>query len=173
MHTCLQARQVSSGSGSFLPMSLDHEVALLARCPALRSYEADALRLVAFAAERLSWQKGEVLFRPGDVAKGAIVVLDGQLQRHTGDSAGPMDLGPGEVIDEMAMYIDCERVEEVVALRTASGMLLSRDMIRRVLLEFPQSASAVRRDVAARLDHLSGELATVGERLSAIDEAAG
>lgn len=154
-------------------MVLDQEVAILARIPELRGFEPDALRLLAFAATRKAFQAGELLFDAGEPADGAIAVLSGSIVLLS--AAAPERqtmLETGDLLDEMAMYVETERAAMARAVQPTTVMALTRDMVRRVLVEFPASAAAVRDGLSGRLDHLSEEIGEVGKRLQSLDDDA-
>jgi len=150
-------------------MSLDQDVAILARMPALRNFEPDALRLLAFAATHATFQPGAVLFEAGEMAQGAVAVLSGRVILADGGPDIRTEAGPGDLLDEMAMYVDTERTVRAEAAETVTVMVLTRDMVRRVLVEFPASAAAVRDALSDRLDRLSGEIGRIGQRLARLD----
>ena len=55
-------------------MSLEDDMALLARVAMLADMERDALRLLAFAAETRQLRAGDVLFRKDEMSDGGYVV---------------------------------------------------------------------------------------------------
>ncbi|GHE54824.1 hypothetical protein GCM10019059_12670 [Camelimonas fluminis] len=150
-------------------MSLDQDVAVLARMPALRGFEPDALRLLAFAATHATFQPGDLLFEAGAVAEGAVAILSGRVILADLALDIRAEAGPGDLLDEMAMYVDTERAVRAEAVETATVMVLPRDMVRRVLVEFPASAAAVRDSLSGRLDQLSDEIGQIGQRLGKLD----
>lgn len=153
-------------------MSLDGDVEILARIEALRGIEPDALRLLAFAAPREIFEPGELLFERGQPAAGAFVILSGRIA--VTDAAFPdrqTMVEEGGLLDEMAMYIETERAATAQAVHQATTMSLTRDIVRRVLMEFPASAMAVRDRLSGQLNNLSAEIGEVGKRLREVDEA--
>lgn len=150
-------------------MSLDQDVAILARMPALHGFEPDALRLLAFAATHATLQPGDLLFDVGEVAEGAVAILSGRVILADLALDVRAEARPGDLLDEMAMYVDTERAVRAEAAEATTVMVLSRDMVRRVLVEFPASAAAVRDSLSGRLDRLSGEIGEIGQRLGKLD----
>lgn len=151
-------------------MSLDRDVEILARIPALAGFEPDALRLLAFVARRAAYQPGEQLYDTGDRADGAIAILSGGVAIVDVSAPDQKSLvSTGALIDEMAMYVATERVGRATATEPTSVFELTREMIKRVLVEFPGSAERVRDVLSGRLNHLSGEIGQVGRRLAALD----
>lgn len=154
-------------------MSLDNDVEVLSRIHALAGFEPDALRLLAFAANRMTYQVGEKLYDAGDRAAGAIAVLSGQLSVINIAIPEKSIVDAGQLIDEMAMYVELERAGAAYAAELTSIFELTREMVVRVLMEFPGSALRVRDNVSSRLSHLSAELGIIGQRLKAIQPGEG
>lgn len=152
-------------------MALDDDIALLSRQPLLGLMERDALRLVAFSAERRTLRAGDVLFRAGDPADGALLVISGAIALQAEDDGRPADdiVGAGALIGELAMFSAVTRPVTAIVREPAQVMRLSRSVMRRVLGEFPDSAQAVATEIGERLRGFVGELGQVQRALRAID----
>lgn len=152
-------------------MALDDDIALLSRQPLLGLMERDALRLVAFSAERRTLRAGDVLFRSGEPADGALLVISGAIALQAEDDGRPADdiVGAGALIGELAMFSAVTRPVTAIVREPAQVMRLSRSVMRRVLGEFPDSAQAVATEIAGRLRGFVGELGQVQRALRAID----
>lgn len=152
-------------------MALDDDIALLSRQPLLGLMERDALRLVAFSAERRTLRAGDVLFRAGEPADGALLVISGAIALKDEDDGRPADhiVGAGALIGELAMFSAVARPVTAIVREPAQVMRLSRSVMRRVLGEFPDSAEAVAQEIAGRLREFVGELGQVHRSLRAID----
>lgn len=152
-------------------MALDHDIAVLARQPLLGLMERDALRLVAFAADTRSLRAGDMLFRAGEPADGAVLVMSGSIGLTRGDDGEPADdiAGAGALIGELALFSSSKRQATALAREPTQVMRLSRSVMRRVLAEFPDSAQALADAIAARLKDFVGELEPVRRALDAID----
>lgn len=152
-------------------MSLNDDIALLARQPLLGLMDRDALRLVAFAAETRSLRAGDVLFRRGEGSDGAFLVISGAVALNREDDGRPADeiVGPGALIGELALFTALERPVTAVAREPTQVMRLARSVMRRVLGESPDSAQAIAQAIAERLHDFNDELAAVGTALRAID----
>ena len=152
-------------------MALDDDIALLSRQPLLGLMERDALRLVAFSAERRLLRAGDVLFRSGEPADGALLVISGAIALQAEDDGRPADdiVGAGALIGELAMFSAVTRPVTAIVREPAQVMRLSRSVMRRVLGEFPDSAQAVATEIGERLRGFVGELGQVQRALRAID----
>ncbi|MCP4562892.1 MAG: cyclic nucleotide-binding domain-containing protein [Bosea sp.] len=152
-------------------MSLNDDIALLARQPLLGLMDRDALRLLAFAAETRSLRAGDVLFRRGEGSDGAFLVIAGAVALKREDDGRPADevVGPGALLGELALFTALERPVTAIAREPTQVMRLARSVMRRVLGESPDSAQAIAGAVAERLHAFNSELAAVGAALRAID----
>ena len=152
-------------------MALNDDIAFLARQPLLSLMDRDALRLVAFAAESRSLRAGDVLFRRGEGSDGAFLVVSGAVALSREDDGRPAEevAGPGSLIGELALFAALERPATAIAREPTQVMKLSRSVMRRVLSESPDSAAALAHAIEERLTEFTGELASVGMSLRAID----
>jgi CRP-like cAMP-binding protein len=73
------------------------------------------------------------------------------------------------LLGETAMLVETTRAATAVAREPSSVMKLTREVVLRVLSEFPDSALALRRVIAERLRDVTGELGRVRIALMAID----
>ena len=58
-------------------MSLNEEVELLRNIPLFAKLEPSKLKLLAFTAERITYEADQVLFRQGEVGDAAYIIVDG------------------------------------------------------------------------------------------------
>lgn len=152
-------------------MALNDDIAILARQPLLGLMEPDALRLLAFAADARHWRAGDVLFRQGDPADAALLIVSGSVALTAADDGRPADeiAGPDTLLSESAMFAPMSRSATAIAREPVQGMRISRSVMRRVLGESPESAQAMAQAMGARLRAFSDDIARVRERLVAID----
>lgn len=154
-------------------MSLDDDMALLARQPLLSLMERDALRLLAFAAESRTLRAGDVLFRAGEASDGAVLVVSGALALASADDGRPANdiVGPGALVGELALFASVPRQSTAIAREPTQVMRLPRSVMRRVLGESPASAEAIAGAIGERLREFVGELSSIQRTLSALDES--
>ncbi|MFC0217648.1 cyclic nucleotide-binding domain-containing protein [Pseudochelatococcus lubricantis] len=153
-------------------MALNDEITVLSSLPALRGFEQGALRRIALSVQTRILRAGDTLYRRGEAAEGAYVVMSGEIALV--DAAGnTVALArPGDMLGELALLIEIEWRETATARRSASVMRVSRALMRRILGEFPASAAAFQAEIAGRVSALSGELERVRQSLLALDGAA-
>ena len=139
-------------------MSLETDIDRLARVPLFSGMDHEALRLMAFAAEKRILRAGDILFRQGDDADGGVLVISGLIAMDGPGEASPNPrmIGPGALIGEHALLVAARRPRTATAREASCVLAISRNLFTRVLLEYPANARAVRRFWAQRLcDKLS------------------
>ena len=147
-------------------MSLEDDMALLARVAMLAGMERDALRLLAFAAETRQLRAGDVLFRKGDVSDGGYVVASGAIAMIEDDaSTADAIIGAGGLIGEVALITETRRPATAIAREPTTVLRLSRAMFRRTMEEYPQLAQRLAADLRHRVMAMSADLGRVKTRL--------
>ncbi len=139
-------------------MSLDNDIKFLARVPLFSAMDHEALRLMAFAAEKRNLQAGVVLFRRGDLGDGGFMIISGVVALEAPDrgNGGARSAGPGTLIGEHALLAEVRRPQTATVREPSSVLMISRALFTRVLHEYPNNARGVRRFWAQHLyDRLS------------------
>lgn len=135
-------------------MALDATLQLLAEHMVFAVLEREALRLVAFAAERKEVAAGSVLFDQGTATDAAYLVTEGEIELVSvrADQAEHRQIvGAGALLAESALLSQSLHAATATARTSAVLMRLPRAAYRRVLEEFPKSAIDLRRRLAERL----------------------
>lgn len=147
-------------------MSLEDDIATLAQSPLIGLLDRDALRLLAFAAEKRRLRQGDVLFRKGDRADAGFVVAEGELGFDM-EGGKPFAIArAGDLVGRTALFVRGERPATATAREPTTVMRISIDLMKRVLEEYPGVAAAMHAEIARDLDALAGELTRVGARLA-------
>ncbi|MCG6122896.1 MAG: Crp/Fnr family transcriptional regulator [Microvirga sp.] len=147
-------------------MSLEDDIATLARAPLIGLLDRDALRLLAFAADKRRLRQGEALFRKGDKADSGFVVVEGEIGFDT-EGGKPFALAhAGDLVGRTALFARGERAANATAREPTTVLRISISLMRRVLEEYPDVAAAMHDDIARDLEALTGELTRVGARLT-------
>jgi CRP-like cAMP-binding protein len=147
-------------------MSLDDDIATLAHAPLFCLLSRDAVRLLAFAAEKRVLKAGEALFRKGDRSDGGYVVSRGTIAL---DGSGSIVVGPGALVGQTALFTRIERPATATAREPSSVLRISPSLVRRVIDECPGTAATLQAAVAADLTTLAQGLEGVRQRLCALD----
>src|SRR3712207_2649774 len=98
-------------------MALEEDIAALSKVPLFGKLEIDAIRLIAFAAETRPLKAGDVLFRKGDRADGAYVVVRGAVALDARDDGSPATFvaESGALIGQTALFLRGTRPATAVA----------------------------------------------------------
>lgn len=148
-------------------MSINEEVDALRRIPLFSNLEPSKLKLLAFTSERLTYAKGQVIFRQGDMGDAAYIVLDGQADVMIGaaDSQRKVaTIGKHSIIGEIAVLCDVPRTATVVAVDKLVALKISKDLFLRMVKEFPQMAVEIMRELARRLDRTNQQLSALSKQ---------
>lgn len=147
-------------------------VSYLREIPLFSQFNDDQLRLVAFSAEPLELVSGTTLFRAGAPARSGFVIIEGDIRMtmtRNHDTPQEAVYGPGFLIGEMALLSQTDRPATATCDTDTKLLEIPRDVIRRVLVEYPDLAERLRVFVAGRLTVYARELQAVGRTLDAID----
>jgi CRP-like cAMP-binding protein len=143
-------------------MSLDEEVDVLRRIPLFGNIEPAKLKLLAFTSERLTYDKGQALFRQGDMGDAAYIILEGEadvvVSMPPGEPRKVAGLGRHDIIGEIAVLCDVPRTATVIAGSRLVTLKISKDNFIRMITEFPQMAVEILRELARRLEKTTQQL---------------
>jgi CRP-like cAMP-binding protein len=153
-------------------MALEDDIAVLTRAPLFGLLEMDAIRLIAFAAEPRILRAGEVLFRKGERADGAYVVVRGAIALDAREDGSPVAFvaEPGALIGQTALFLRNQRPATATAREPSGVMRVSPTLVRRVLEEYPRAAGILHQALMRELVSLSTGLERVRQQLLSIDE---
>ena len=148
-------------------MSLESEVELIRRLPLFENIDLPMLKLLCFSSDRLTFEKGQVLFNAGDNADAAYIVLEGHLAITRPTPAGPVvvaTLGPMEIVGEIAIFSDVQRTATVTATSRVDTLRIAKEQFMSIIRANPDAALELIRQLALRLakttDRLTDSLAT-------------
>ena len=142
-------------------MSLEEEVKLLRGIPLFANIEPSKLKLLAFTSERLTFEDGETLFEQGDMGDAAYIIIQGQAEVIVDAPSGPMTvakLDHNAIIGEIAILCDVPRTATVRATSELVALKISKDVFFRLVLDFPQMAVEIMRELAHRLETTTVQL---------------
>jgi CRP-like cAMP-binding protein len=147
-------------------MSLEQDIGRLGRTRPFDLLPRDALKLIAFSAERKTIGAGRGIFEQGEEADGAYFILSGSVLLTAHGEGEPRELvvGPGALIGEMAMFAPIARPASARAQDETVVLRIPRHVMTRVLNEFPHEAARMRSALAQRTRELTAELDAVRRR---------
>jgi len=153
-------------------MSLDRDIAILARVPLFEGMTPDHLRLLAFSAVRLELAAGNVLFEKGASAKSGYIVARGAIQLVEGEGAARRivaECPEGTLIGETALFVETVRPATAIAVTDTQVIDLGRAGVTRMIREYPEVAVQLHARLARRLSGTMGDLAAIGTTLTPFD----
>jgi CRP-like cAMP-binding protein len=133
-------------------VTLESDVARLARTRPFSLLPREAVQLIAFASEKRRFSAGEALFHSGETGDSGFFVHSGAivLTELGADPASARRVGAGALIGESALYAPVVRRVEALVLEDALVTRIPREIVRRVLTEFPEAAGKIRASLAER-----------------------
>jgi CRP-like cAMP-binding protein len=157
-------------------LTLDSDVAWLARTRPFNLLPREAVQLVAFSCGKRRFKSGEILFRAdeaGDVGyflhSGAVL-----LSKRGAGPGSEKRVTAGALIGESALYAPITRRVDARVAEDAVVTPVSRETFRRMLAEFPAAAEKVRAALAERAHSLVEGLDTARVRsLDAVGQKPG
>lgn len=117
-------------------------VATLRRTELFGSLGASALRAVASQLEPVDLPAGALVFEEGDPGDALYLVVRGRLRVFHPDGEHPLtlnEIGPGEVVGELAVISDRPRFASVRAVRDSRLLRLSRSSFHDVVASRPKA----------------------------------
>ncbi|OHC74121.1 MAG: hypothetical protein A3G18_04600 [Rhodospirillales bacterium RIFCSPLOWO2_12_FULL_58_28] len=152
-------RQLSESETEPAPTGseLDEEAGVLAKIPFFAEMERSQLKLLAFTAERLEFEKNQFLFMQGDTAKVAYMILKGTVDILVDSVEGDRAVataGKGELIGELALLCDVPRTASVRAGSHVTVLSISKDIFFKYIQENSTVSAGLTRLIAKRLEAL-------------------
>jgi CRP-like cAMP-binding protein len=142
-------------------MQLKDEVELLRRVPLFAGVAPAKLKLLAFTSDRVNFDSGQVLFKQGDPGDAAYVVLSGSVDVLVNSQSGEIKVATLEsnsIVGEIAILCDDTRSATVKANAPLETLRIRKDHFLRMLVEFPEMAVVIMRELAERLSRTTAEL---------------
>lgn len=126
-------------------MDLKAKIKSISSLKLFSELDPEALRLIAFAAETITLNAGDVVFREGEEADGGYVIVSGAIRI---DSIGnAVDTGklvwPGALLGELSLIITNSYSASAIATQKSILIKIPRALFLRVLREFPANAQSL------------------------------
>jgi CRP-like cAMP-binding protein len=137
-------------------VTLDSDVARLARTRPFSLLPREAVQLIAFSCQKRRVKAGEALFQAGEDGDAGFFVHSGAV------ALAPPNPRPervrrvaaGALIGESALYAPVKHRHEARVAEDAVVTEVPRETFRRVLSEFPEAAERIRLALAERTHRL-------------------
>jgi CRP-like cAMP-binding protein len=129
----------------------DTRVAALRRSAVFGGLDEQFLGRLAASMSEVTFPAGRVLIEARAPGTGMFVIDEGTVTVHPRDR-DPVELGPGEVVGEVALLTaDGTRTARVQAITDVRCLSLDRATLQQALEEEPKLAAALLQTVAGRL----------------------
>jgi CRP-like cAMP-binding protein len=157
-------------------MTLESDVALLARLRVFSDLAEDHLRLLAFSAGHRELKKGQRLFSKGETATSGFVIVSGVVdfveEEEGAERKVLASCDSGSLIGELSLFVETKRPATAFAAMECDLIELSRSLITRMLTEYPVVASRIRGTLTDRLQGTIAELSEIQVRLEEVERIA-
>ena len=128
---------------------------VLKKAPLFARLEDEAARALASAMGTLRLNKGEVLFREGDLEDRLYIVVSGKIKLGRSGSAGRENLlavlGPGQMFGELSAFDPGPRSSTATAVTASEVRTLEHEELMSWLTGRPEVAQGLLGQMAARL----------------------
>nr|WP_255519579.1 cyclic nucleotide-binding domain-containing protein [Bartonella apihabitans] len=121
----------------------------------------EQLRLLIFGAERQEFASGEMIFKEGELAESAYVVLSGtvNLYRQNNNSGQPIDIiNRNALINELALVTEISRPFTAIAQSNSKVLEIKRTVFLRLIKEFPDITRYIYDYVNERIHELANNI---------------
>lgn len=136
------------------PVALDP----LAGSPYFAGLSAEERRRIVSLARRRRYEVDAVLFLEGDECAGLYIVLEGLVKVYKTSEDGREQIlrlmAPGDSFNEVPVFDGGPNPASAAAVDPSETLVLSRELVLRLLDEYPAFTQAVVRTLASRLRHL-------------------
>jgi CRP/FNR family transcriptional regulator, cyclic AMP receptor protein len=146
-------------------LSVRADAESLRQIPLFRNCEAVPLQVMAFAAERQNFSKGQTIIKQGNDATAAYFLLNGSADLQQGKSlVGKAE--PGAFLGELAMLGGSAYSITATAAEAVSAARIDNTLFLRVASEYPEFGRAVLEALSEKLGNSVRELDTVRNLLT-------
>jgi len=142
-------------------VSLNEEVELLRNIPLFSNIEPSKLKLLAFTSERVAYDPGQELFHQGDDGDAAYIIIGGEADIIIETANGPFTVATfkrNDIVGEIAILCDVPRTATVLVKEKLETLVISKELFYRLIMEFPQIAVEIMRELAQRLERMNTQL---------------
>jgi len=127
-------------------------------------------------SERVGFDAGKQLFRQGDPADAAYLIIDGHAEVVVDTPGGPVvlaTLGANEIVGEIAILCNVPRTATVRAKDRLITLRISKEPFMRMVREFPNMAVSIMQELAHRLESTNNQLRSALAEVKRLRETAG
>lgn len=136
------------------------------------SLQLEALRDIEDAVEWIHLRSGDLLFRQGEEADAAYVLISGRLRVALTDADGNEtvvnEVGRGEAVGEIALLTHGVRSATVYAMRESDLARFSRSAFDALTTKYPSSMVQMARLIGMRLQNVQSSDSSMRQRIDSI-----
>jgi CRP-like cAMP-binding protein len=144
-------------------MSIEQEIDVLRRVPVFSMIGPAMQKLLCLTSERLVFESGQAIFRQGDAANAAYVVIDGYIDVTVAAPGGERvvnTVGPYELVGEASMFSDLPRTATAMAKSRIEVLRIGKDVFCEMVRDNPGAALHMTQLLARRLANTTALLGT-------------
>lgn len=142
-------------------VAINDDIILLKKFDFFNKMTPEQLRLLIFGAERQEFASGEMIFKEGELAESAYVVLSGtvNLYRQNNNSGQPIDIiNRNALINELALVTEINRPFTAIAQSNSKVLEIERTVFLRLIKEFPDITRYIYDYVNERIHELANNI---------------
>lgn len=142
-------------------MAINDDIILLKKFDFFNKMTPEQLRLLIFGAERQEFASGEMIFKEGELAESAYVVLSGtvNLYRQNNNSGQPIEIiNRNALINELALVTEINRPFTAIAQSNSKVLEIERTVFLRLIKEFPDITRYIYDYVNERIHELANNI---------------
>ncbi|MBH9995472.1 MULTISPECIES: cyclic nucleotide-binding domain-containing protein [Bartonella] len=147
-------------------MAINDDIILLKKFDFFNKMTPEQLRLLIFGAERQEFASGEMIFKEGELAESAYVVLSGtvNLYRQNNNSGQPIEIiNRNALINELALVTEINRPFTAIAQSNSKVLEIERTVFLRLIKEFPDITRYIYDYVNERIHELANNINRMSE----------
>ena len=135
-------------------MDIQRETEALGKVPLFSKLEQSKLKLLALTSELKTYEDSEVVFREGEAADCAFVVLDGEADIYANTDSGQVVVGTlksNQLLGELGVITNSPRSATIRARGKLVTLRISGEKFLKLLAENPSVALDVMRQLSGKL----------------------
>ncbi len=141
-------------------MAITDDIALLKKFDFFSKMTTEQLRLLIFGAERKEFAAGEIIFKEGDPAESAYVVLSGTVNLYRQNHPDqPIDIvNKNALLNELALITEVSRPFTAIVQTHSTALKIDRFVFLRLINEFPEITRNIYDYVSERIRELASNI---------------
>ncbi len=151
-------------------VAIEKDIEMLGGVPLFSGLSVEQLKIVAFSAERVTYQKGQFLYRKGDKATATFVIMVGNaeiISSSENKNATNIPVLPGAFAGETSMLTQSPRRVSLRAVDDVTALKISKDLLVRLAEDFPEIGIKMVKVLEDRLNQTLDDLGSIQADLKA------